>query len=107
MTDEEKKAEAPDALEMKSEEKPKKKGSSKKDKKEKKAPTKKTELDKAGAITVTQFLRSENLGYLKQGFAFYIKEKGVGGRKTRQEWMKLFQIYRSSPISAFTKRKGG
>lgn len=64
------------------------------------------ELDLAGAITVAQFLRSENLGYMKQGFAIYIRDKGIGGRKPRKEWMDMFVQYKQAPAAAFKQRRG-
>ena len=68
-------------------------------------PTK-DDLDKAGAITITQFIRSETLGILKQGFAIYCQEKGVGGRKPRADWMALFEAYKSAPVASKRKRRG-
>ena len=68
-------------------------------------PTKE-ELDLAGAVTITQFIRSENLGLLKQGFAIYCQNKGVGGRKTRIEWMALFRAYKATPIAPSNSRRG-
>jgi hypothetical protein len=68
------------------------------------APTKQ-ELDEAGAVNITQFLRGEILS-MKDGFGYYVKNKGIGGRKTRQEWLRLFQEFKQTPAIPFKKREG-
>ena len=103
----------PDELELKPEASPKGKKEAPK-KEEPKAlivepvvsrPTKE-DMDAAGAITITQFIRSETLGILKQGFAIFCQSKGVGGRKPRAEWMALFEAYKSVPVASSTQRRG-
>lgn len=61
------------------------------------------ELDAIGAVSVTQFLRSENLGYMKPAFALYIKNKGISGRFTRKQWMDMFDQFLNAPAAPFRK----
>ena len=75
--------------------------------KPKAAPKKKKEpvttpvvVVKPGAgLTLAQFLRSEDLGFSKDGFANYIREEGHGGRKLRIEWAELFAQYKGRTVS--------
>jgi hypothetical protein len=54
-------------------------------------------------ITLAQFIRSEDLGFSKEGFAHYIREKGIGGRKSRVEWMALYRGFKATPVSSLKR----
>ena len=48
-------------------------------------------------ISVLQFVRTENLGILKEGFQKHVSSNGLGGKRPRYEWKRLFEEYRNEP----------
>ena len=60
-------------------------------------------VERAITITASTFMRSEQLGHLRQGFAVHLQEKGIGGFKTRKEWNEIFQTYRNTPKAPFKR----
>jgi hypothetical protein len=55
------------------------------------------------AITISQFVRMENLGYFKRGFVVYVNTNKIGGRRTRADWYKTYEDYMKRPKTPFRK----